>query len=76
MTTQFTFAHKYAAHRSDDKPYVFVPDQVYESQSEYDGKEFPIIFRNGTTGRAILRGELYGLNTPGTGDITVEVIEG
>lgn len=75
MTTQFTFVHKYAASDMFEGPYVFVPDQVFEDQHAYDNLDFPIMYQDGTMGRAILRGELYGLNTTGTGDMIVELIE-
>lgn len=75
MTTQFAFVHKYTASDMLEGPYVFVPDQVFEDQHAYDNRDFPIMYQDGTMGRAILRGELYGLWTTGTGDMVVELIE-
>ena len=53
---------------------VTVPDEVAKNQDDYDGKTFPIIKSNGKRGRAKLMGELYGLNTPGTGDMIVKIV--
>ena len=53
---------------------VTVPDEVYDNQHDYDGKTFPVLKTNGKSGRAKLMGELYGLNTPGTGDMIVKIV--
>lgn len=74
MAHEYTFARKYAAHTSNETPYVYIPDQVADDQRSYDGKEFPVMRQNGTTTRARLRGDMYGLGTPGTGDPVVELI--
>jgi hypothetical protein len=31
-------------------------------------------FGSGSKGRAVVRGELYGLNTPGTGNMVVAIV--
>lgn len=51
---------------------VIIPDQVADNQREYDGKTFPVL-RSGKKVRATLRGDLYGLWTPGTGDCVVSL---
>lgn len=59
---------------------AIVPDEVAENQSDFDGKTFPILIKPTygmpgkiRKGRGRLRGDLYGLNTPGTGDMVVAI---
>ena len=68
------------AHTAKGGQIAIVPDEVYEDQHGYDGKTFPVIlipsygsFGKQRRGRAKLRGDLYGLHTGGTGDMTVSV---
>lgn len=59
----------------DDFHHVTLPDEVAEDQKYYDGMEITVIDHMGDEVPAILRGDLYGLHTPGTGDPVVELIE-
>jgi hypothetical protein len=53
---------------------VIVPDEVYHNQQYYSDNGIKFDVRAGNdTATAILRGDLYGLNTPGTGDMIVEI---
>ena len=71
--TRYTFTRRYAAHTMRRDDYVFIPDQVIDAQGEYDGLTFPVLRRDGSTARATLRGEEYGLHTTGTGDPVVSM---
>ena len=57
---------------------VIVPDQVANNQHDYDGKVFRVMYHlSGETFlklKSRLRGDLYGLDTPGVGDMIVELI--
>ena len=76
---RYTYTRNAVAHYGDGS--VIVPDQVAESQRDYDGVAFPAIRltalpgvrdpRAGAKVRVRLRGDLYGLHTPGTGDMRV-----
>ena len=72
---KYTFEKQYAAMGKDGGlGNIFtVPDQVGENQKEFDGKTFPA-FQSGRKCRVKLRGDWYGLNTPGTGDMRVQLI--
>lgn len=66
---KYTYSHGNLAHYGQTR--VTVPDQVAEDQRGYDGMTFPAIKPNGLKIRVRLRGDLYGLHTPGTGDMVV-----
>jgi hypothetical protein len=71
--TRYTYEHQYAARISGghyDGEGVTIPDQVYRDQRAYDGETITVIL-DGVYCEAILRGDLYGLDTPGTGDPVV-----
>ena len=71
-----TYDKKYAARiAGDDHHLVTLPDAVADDQLGHDGIEITVIDHMGNEVRAILRGDLYGLGTPGTGDPVVELIE-
>jgi hypothetical protein len=57
---------------------VVVPDEVALDQEAFDGATFPVLrlHINGVPRkcRARLRGDLYGLHTPGTGDMVVSIV--
>lgn len=53
---------------------VIVPDEVAEDQQQFDGRVFPVLGLDGKRRQAQLRGDLYGLHTPGTGDMVVSII--
>jgi hypothetical protein len=65
-----TIAHT-ITDRADCRSLVEVPDEVADDQQAYDGMTFPVRRNGRRTGRAMLRGDLYGLNTSGTGDMVV-----
>ena len=78
MSTKYMFAQGVVAHRAKGG-FALIPDVVVNDQNGWDnkGKSFPAIPCD-STGRAIgpsirarLRGELYGLYTTGTGDVTI-----
>lgn len=73
MRTTYTFNRRFAAHTMHRDGYVYIPDQVAEAQPDFDGRSFPVLRRDGTKARATLRGEEYGLWTPGTGDPVVSI---
>lgn len=71
---RYTYTLRYLAHTPCSGP-VVIPDQVARNQTAYDGRTFPVR-RRGALGvvrhaRARLRGDLYGLGTPGCGDPVV-----
>ena len=69
--SKYTYTRKYVAHMGADKSgRAIIPDQVAGDQKAYDGKTFPALV-NGYKVRVMLRGDLYGLHTTGTGDATV-----
>ncbi|HMN55602.1 MAG TPA: hypothetical protein PKE15_00010 [Ottowia sp.] len=70
---RYTFEIGALAHTISRNAFVTIPDQVAESQKEYDGKSFPVLRRDGSKARATLRGDEYGLWTPGTGDPVVSI---
>jgi hypothetical protein len=70
----YTYSGNHAAH-STDGGLVTIPDQVFAAQKDHDGERIPVLDRMGEARTAILRGDLYGLHTPGTGDPVVELIE-
>ncbi len=65
---------------------LYIPDQVYENQKDYDGKTFPVVIDNTNSpytiwdtaltrrARARLMGDLYGLHTTGTGVPVVKIV--
>ena len=68
---KYTYTRQYEAHMGADKSgRAIIPDQVADNQKAYDGKTFPALI-NGVKVRVMLRGDLYGLHTAGTGDATV-----
>ena len=67
----YTFSQRIQAHTVRRDSFVVIPDQVAAAQKEYDGKSFPVLRRDGSKARATLRGDEYGLWTPGTGDPVV-----
>ena len=68
----YTFVRRSLA-RTVSGDFVTVPDQVEEDQREFDGRTFPVERSDGRMARATLRGDLYGLDTPGTGDMVVSM---
>ncbi|MEY4427215.1 MAG: hypothetical protein RL535_1513 [Pseudomonadota bacterium] len=71
--TKYTFTRKYAARTVGGMEYVYIPDQIVDSQRDFDGCSFTVLRRDGTKARATLRGDLYGLWTTGTGDPVVSI---
>lgn len=66
------------AHTVRGRYIAIVPDEVAENQKAFDGKSFPVLLfgKRGLglhRARATLRGELYGLHTPGVGDMIVAI---
>lgn len=53
---------------------VTIPDQVYDSQKQYDGRTFPVVRADGSKTRGMLIGSEYGLWTSGTGDPVVKLV--
>jgi len=54
---------------------VKIPSQVFADQKGYDGQTFPVLrASNDKPARAMLRGDLYGLHTAGTGDPIVAIV--
>lgn len=72
---KYTFDRQYCA-RTVSGRVVHIPDQVAADQHAYDRKSFPVrqVTKVGVPmGRAVLRGDLYGLGTHGTGDPVVSI---
>lgn len=71
-----TYTKGYEAHVTDrgdrTKGTAVLPDEVYEDQRAYDGEVIRVCHR-GKFKFAVLRGDLYGLGTPGQGDPIVEL---
>lgn len=65
---KYTYENGNLAHYGQRQ--VVVPDQVASDQYAYDQRTFPAILA-GKKIRVRLRGDLYGLDTPGTGDMVV-----
>lgn len=70
----FTFDGGFQAHTTTGD-LATIPDQVHGDQAAFDRLPIEVRDRRGETVPAILRGDLYGLGTPGTGDPIVELIE-
>ncbi len=70
--TKYTYSRNYLA-RTVNGDIVTIPDQIADLQREHVGQIFPVVKRNGIKARATLRGNLYGLNTGGTGDVIVAI---
>lgn len=68
----YTFTRRFAA-RTVSGVTVYLPDQVAAEQRKYDQRSFPALTPAGKRIRVILRGDLYGLWTAGTGDAVVAV---
>lgn len=68
----YTYQLRYLAHTVRGGR-VTIPDQFARNQRDYDGKTFPVRRLDGSAVRATLRGDLYGLHTPGIGDPIVSV---
>ena len=74
------------AHTPSGQWIAIVPREVADDQRSYDGKTFPILLirpygkrspgdsETPRRARGKLRGDLYGLHTPGTGDMVVSII--
>lgn len=73
MSKTYTFDLRFVAHTMSRTETVYIPDQVAEAQREYDGKTFPVLRQDGRKARAELRGDEYGLWTPGTGTPVVAI---
>ena len=71
--TRYTFTLGAQAHTISRTAFVTVPDQVAKDQLAFDGLTFPVLRMDGTKTRATLRGDEYGLGTPGTGDMVVSL---
>jgi hypothetical protein len=67
-----TYTRGYRAHTTAGAV-VRLPDQIAVDQASYDGQSIPVRTMDGVDATAILRGDLYGLGTPGTGDPIVEL---
>lgn len=78
----YTYSKGYRS-RTTTGETVTLPDEVHENQAtyavtgpeDYSHEEIQVLDRQGDRRRALLRGDLYGLGTPGTGDPIVELIE-
>lgn len=68
-----TFSKFYAAHSTLGGT-VTIPDEVYEDQKGFDGQTIEVVDFWGHREKAILRGDLYDLHAPGTGDPIIELI--
>ena len=66
---KYSYTKRAQAHYGDWV--VTVPDQVADDQKSYDGVAFPARRGDNATVRVVLRGDLYGLHTGGTGDMVV-----
>lgn len=83
MKTKYTLSiDGYQAFSVKGEHEVIIPDEVRDDQKGFDGREFPILKRPKAMsynkrvwekGRGRLRGDLYGLHTPGTGDPVVTI---
>lgn len=73
--TKYTFEGSINA-RTVTGDFVEIPAEVDADQRGWNdaGASFPVIRRDGSKARAVIRGELYGLDTPGTGDTVVAII--
>lgn len=79
--SKYTYEQGVVAHRANGG-FALIPDSVVNDQNGWDAsrKSFPAIPCDSTaraTGpsfRAVLRGDLYGLHTAGTGDCTVSSV--
>jgi hypothetical protein len=74
--TRYTFDLRHAARTVRGKAhdyFVYIPDQVARAQRDFDGASFPVLRRDGSKTHAVLRGDLYGLDTSGTGDPVVSI---
>lgn len=80
--SKYTLTPSANARSVSDFYLVAVPDEVAADQKAFDGRTFPALAtpRFGNYGhgawrkvRATLRGDLYGLNTSGTGDMVVSL---
>ncbi len=77
-----TYHKGYKAHTTDGS-IVSLPDAVHENQKtyaawgpdDYTAEEIEVLNRDGKKLRAVLRGDLYGLGTPGTDDPIVKLVE-
>ena len=74
MDAIYTYTRGYQAHTTTGGV-VVVPDQVNDDQKAHDGLTIEVRNRWGHVERAILRGDLYDLHGPGTGDMVVEILE-
>ena len=78
MSTKYQYTQGVIAHRAEGG-FAMIPDVVINDQKGWDAsrKSFPAIPCDsigraiGPSFRAVLRGDLYGLHTSGTGDCTV-----
>jgi len=78
----YSYRKDYQAHTTAGA-IVTVPDDVYESQrtyavsdpEDYSAEEIEVRDAEGNRHRALLRGDLYGLFTAGTGDPIVELLD-
>ncbi|NBW19647.1 MAG: hypothetical protein EBR82_67905 [Caulobacteraceae bacterium] len=72
--TAYTFNRRSVA-RTPSGVIVVIPDQVEADQHAFDSLSlaFPALRLNGQRVRVKLRGDLYGLWTPGTGDPVVTI---
>lgn len=66
---KYTYLTNSEAHYNGE--IVVVPDQVAYTQKAFDQMPFPARKRDGSVVRVVLRGDLYGLHTTGTGDMVV-----
>ena len=70
--SKYSFNNRYVA-RTLSGVIVIIPDQVADDQRGHDSLTFPALRLNGQRVRVKLRGDLYGLWTPGTGDPVVTI---
>ena len=63
---KITYKLGYQAHQGNRV--VILPDAVATDQRSWDGRTFNALRLDGRKVRVKLRGDLYGLHTPGTGD--------
>lgn len=68
---QFTFQRRYGALTARKRELVYVPDQVIENQTQFNGSRFPVLRRDGRRAQGVLQGHRYGLGTQAVGDPVV-----
>lgn len=74
MAKKYTLSMTGAQARTPAGLVVIVPDEVAENQKDFDLCIFPVLGLDGKKRMGQLRGDLYGLRTPGTGDMVISIV--